>query len=438
VLEEHEFLARIYDLRRMPSTDHRKEYDTAYLDIWQHRIRNQDWSDDWLVTDSRFDLLYGPDEPFLRFLAETVHPVVRPDSDKASAMVSEYNSHLAIDGWELYVVREISNKPVFGYRRIADGAQRHLESRSVTQMARLQPHHPKAFISHATLDHPFVEKFAADLRANGVDAWFSKWEIKPGDSIPAKIDEGLEDCEFFIIVLSNNSIDRPWVQTELAAATMRKQNGKVRKIIPVKIQDCGDLPPTLASLLWEDLSNQPYESALKRVLDSVFDRDLRPALGQPRPDTVASTTPTKRLPDRRPKVVATNYGIPTGEGKEGVFLLNEGEVAHRVSIPPITLDGERTLHFAGDLTVLIHDGFLPALVSHGHEHSMNLDSVWRDLRAMKNIPATFPLTVRYSDFAGKRYRSICELCRDVMKESGFSIRFLTQEVEDESPSGDAV
>src|ERR1039458_4377114 len=44
---------------------------------------------------------------------------------------------------------------------------------------------PKAFISHATLDHPFVEKFAADLRANGVDAWFSKWEIKPGDSIRA-------------------------------------------------------------------------------------------------------------------------------------------------------------------------------------------------------------------------------------------------------------
>src|ERR1035441_1653345 len=55
-----------------------------------------------------------------------------------------------------------------------------------------EQYHPKAFISHATLDHPFVEKFAADLRANGVDAWFSKWEIKAGDSIRAKIEEGLE------------------------------------------------------------------------------------------------------------------------------------------------------------------------------------------------------------------------------------------------------
>jgi hypothetical protein len=141
---------------------------------------------------------------------------------------------------------------------------------------------PRAFISHSSQDHEFVVKFATDLRTNGVDAWFSKWEIKPGDSIPAKIDEGLEDCEFFIIVLSKSSIDRPWVQTELAAATVRKQSGKVRKIIPVKIQDCGDLPSTLASLLWEDFSNQPYDLAFGRVHDSIFGVDVRPPLGKPR------------------------------------------------------------------------------------------------------------------------------------------------------------
>ena len=143
------------------------------------------------------------------------------------------------------------------------------------------PHHPKAFVSHATQDHPFVEKFAADLRTNGVDAWFSKWEIRPGDSIRAKIDEGLEDCEHFIIVLSKSSINRPWVQSELDAATIRKLDGKVRKIIPIKIEDCGDLPPTLGALLWEDFSNQPYEAALNRVLESIFDVDVRPPLGKP-------------------------------------------------------------------------------------------------------------------------------------------------------------
>lgn len=160
-----------------------------------------------------------------------------------------------------------------------------------------EQYHPKAFISHATADHPFVEKFAADLRTNGVDAWFSKWEIKPGDSIRAKIEEGLEGCEYFVIVLSKNSITRPWVQTELDAATIRKLSGKVRKIIPVKIEDCGDLPPTLAALLWEDFSTQPYEAALNRVLESIFDVDVRPPLGK-RPKAPTPQTGVKPAPPR--------------------------------------------------------------------------------------------------------------------------------------------
>lgn len=162
---------------------------------------------------------------------------------------------------------------------------------------------PKVFVSHSTQDHSFVEKFATDLRTGGVDAWYSKWEIKPGDSIRAKIEEGLEGCEYFIIVLSKNSINRLWVKTELDAATVRKISGKVRKIIPVRIEDCGDLPPTLDSLCWEDFSNQPYESALQRVLDSIFDVDVKPPLLE-RP-------PTKRpnpLPPPASEPSETNTG----------------------------------------------------------------------------------------------------------------------------------
>ena len=186
--------------------------------------------------------------------------------------------------------------------------------------------HPKAFISHATADHPFVETFAADLRANGVDAWFSKWEIKPGDSIRAKIEEGLEGCEVFIVVLSTNSINRPWVQIELDAATIRKLNGKVRKIIPVKIEDCGGLPPTLAALLWEDFSIQLYESALNRVLDSIFEVDVRPPLGKrPAPTPLVGLPPKDLRPEQTQKRHPTNFPIHTGSlGRFADQLWREG------------------------------------------------------------------------------------------------------------------
>ena len=104
-LPEDDFLGRLYDLKRMPSTDYRLEYDTAAKDIWMHRVMNSDWPADWVFTDERFDLLFGPDEPFLKFLAETVNPIIRPDTEDAMAMVAEYNSALNVDGWEIVPAR---------------------------------------------------------------------------------------------------------------------------------------------------------------------------------------------------------------------------------------------------------------------------------------------------------------------------------------------
>jgi hypothetical protein len=125
-MQEDEFLGRIYDLKRMPSTDYRPEYHNAAKDIWKHRVMNSDWSDDWVFTDERFDLLFGADEAFVKFLAETVHPVVRPDTDDALAMVAEYNKALNVDGWELHPVKKLSDKHVFGYGRLL-GPTPHLD-----------------------------------------------------------------------------------------------------------------------------------------------------------------------------------------------------------------------------------------------------------------------------------------------------------------------
>ena len=110
-LEETEFLARLYDLKSLPSTDHR--YTDAASDIWKHRVANLDWGDDWVFYDSRFELLTGDDEIFLRFLCETIHPVVRPDVTEAERLCQLYNQHLRNDGFELAVKTRISSKPVF-------------------------------------------------------------------------------------------------------------------------------------------------------------------------------------------------------------------------------------------------------------------------------------------------------------------------------------
>jgi len=117
-LQENEFLGRLFDLNSMPSADRR--FPNADSEIIQHRAVWNDWSDDWLADDPRFRALHESDEIFLRFLCETVHPAVRPDTGEALSLAEYYNLKLMPDGWRIFETRRISGKPVFGYQR-ADG-----------------------------------------------------------------------------------------------------------------------------------------------------------------------------------------------------------------------------------------------------------------------------------------------------------------------------
>ncbi len=120
-LQEDDFLSRLYDLNALPSEDNR--FQTAAGDIWQHRVNNIDWEDAWIFYDRRFNLLQGTDADFLRFLSETVYPVVRPNVEQALELVNIYNGQLQQDGWELVRSGEISGRPVFRARKASQDVE---------------------------------------------------------------------------------------------------------------------------------------------------------------------------------------------------------------------------------------------------------------------------------------------------------------------------
>jgi hypothetical protein len=118
-LSEVAFLGRLYELDRLPSTDHR--FRTAAEDIAQHRIRNDDWPNDWVFDDPRFQLASGPDEVLLGFLAQVVHPVVQPSAERAAVVAAELNALLSTDGWELRPGKAMSGRPVYTPARTGTG-----------------------------------------------------------------------------------------------------------------------------------------------------------------------------------------------------------------------------------------------------------------------------------------------------------------------------
>jgi hypothetical protein len=67
-LTEDDPLARLWDLAALPSHDFR--FKTASEDIWKHRVVTEDWPEDWVLYDDRFNLLRCDDGQFGRFLSE--------------------------------------------------------------------------------------------------------------------------------------------------------------------------------------------------------------------------------------------------------------------------------------------------------------------------------------------------------------------------------
>ena len=134
---------------------------------------------------------------------------------------------------------------------------------------------PRVFISHSSEDEDSVRVLAERLRGSQVDAWYAEWEIAPGDSIVQKVNEGLSECDVFIIVISENSVVSRWVQEELSSAVVRRISEEA-SIIPVRLDD-SPVPTVINHLYWVRMP--PPESEYDKLLKAIFGVNNRPALG---------------------------------------------------------------------------------------------------------------------------------------------------------------
>lgn len=114
-LDPINFLERVFDLNKLPSTDSR--FSNASRDIRQHTVNNDDWEGDWIYDYHPFDLLRGSEEVFLNFLCEMVHPIVRPDSSEVNYLVQLFNDFLRSEGWEIVETMRLGGNPVFSARQ---------------------------------------------------------------------------------------------------------------------------------------------------------------------------------------------------------------------------------------------------------------------------------------------------------------------------------
>ena len=89
------------------------------------------------------------------------------------------------------------------------------------------------FISHASEDKETIaDSLYHELDIRGVRVWYDDMSIQWGDSLRSKIDEGLHNSRFGIVILSNDYIRKGWTQYELDGLfQLEMTNGKT--ILPI-------------------------------------------------------------------------------------------------------------------------------------------------------------------------------------------------------------
>jgi hypothetical protein len=110
------------------------------------------------------------------------------------------------------------------------------------------------FISHASEDKESIARpLAVALAKKGFRVWYDETELKLGDSLSKKIDEGLAQSKYGIVILSKAFFQKNWPERELQGLASREVNSGEKVILPIwhKItkEDILSYSPTLADKL---------------------------------------------------------------------------------------------------------------------------------------------------------------------------------------------
>lgn len=94
----------------------------------------------------------------------------------------------------------------------------------------------EVFLSHSSRNRTKARRLAEIMRKHGISVWYSETNINGAQDWHEEIGRALKRCDWFMVLLSKNSVKSTWVKRELLYALNHKQYEN--HILPVVIGDC--------------------------------------------------------------------------------------------------------------------------------------------------------------------------------------------------------
>ena len=190
-----------------------------------------------------------------------------------------------------------------------------------------------AFICHTSADKETVVNPLHDLlEASGIHCWLDKNEIRWGDSLTARVNEGLRRSRYVIVVLSTNFVVKQWPQRELNAALNQEAASGESRVLPLLVGTSDERASLIERYpLLNDKLHMVWPDDSERLVD-----DIRSLLGQSAPAIDNTTRASRRrIPDpiirRKPTELECHRFVQRGFKEireyfvDGVAQLSEHE-----------------------------------------------------------------------------------------------------------------
>jgi hypothetical protein len=181
------------------------------------------------------------------------------------------------------------------------------------------------FLSHSSKDKAAVREIAEQLRKDGLKVWFDQWVLKAGDSIPAKIEEGLEQSRVLVLCMSANAFGADWVQLESQTIRFRDPLNRKRRFIPLRL-DAAPIKGSLAQFLYINWLSEGQELGYAKLVEACrgsleandkenpYEENAHKMTPLPPANAVQ---PLHIAEDRFLQILLSDFALTRREGKDG-------------------------------------------------------------------------------------------------------------------------
>ena len=131
----------------------------------------------------------------------------------------------------------------------------------------------RAFISYSRVNKDFALKLAKELRSSGFNIWFDQLDIPTGARWDDEIEQALNDCEIFMVILTPASSTSDNVKDEIGYAIDSN-----KRILPVLLENA-NVPLRLRRFQYVDFTSKSFDEGVesaKQLLRNLIDEPTIP------------------------------------------------------------------------------------------------------------------------------------------------------------------